>query len=223
MALLAGDVIDAARDRHVAFDRERCPNGLCLRLLSGYAVELHGKITRLDEDVLRTEFSTPLPLANFAAGIALPANRTIVAVAGQPVGSTDQFDILLVPASNKSDVNTPLAAAYQIGDVLYLRGNAQLWNAVASVAIATVPVPSPFLKSSDAVWLPDTSKRALAENLALALAKRGHNDPTLPAIDLAAFAASAADAEKAYLDDVQNRLTGRAFYTRDVMTPLRGY
>lgn len=224
MALLVGDVIDSARDDHVAFDRERCPQGMCIRILSEYAIELHGKIMEIDEDVLRTEFSTNLPLAVFAAGIPLPANRTVVSIAALATGvNARSFPVELVPAEQRFDSNTPAAAAWQIGDVIYLRGDAQQWLNVASIAIATVPIPVPLTKSADALFLPDTTKRALARNLALALALRGHSDASLPAIDAAAFASRAADAEKSYLDEVRNRLTGRAFHTRDVMFRYRDY
>jgi hypothetical protein len=224
MALLVGDVIDSARDRHVAFDRERCPQGMAIRMLSEYAIELHGKVMEIDEDVLRVEFSTNLPLAVFANGIALPANRTVVSVAALATGANARtFPVDLIPAEQRFDYNTPAAAAWQIGDVLYLRGDAQQWLNVASIAIATVPIPAPLTRSTDALFLPDTAKRALAENVALAFALRGHSDEALPAIDTAAFAARAARAEESYLDEVRNRLTGRSFHTRDVMFRYRDY
>lgn len=219
MTLLAGDMIEAARDRHMAFVRELAPQGVCLRFLSQYHRELLGKIAEIDEDVLRVDTVVAMPLAAFAAGITLPANRTIVAVSGSTNGATPtDFEITLVPVALRNNTSTPGAAAWQAGNVLYLRGNAANWANVASIAVATVPVPASVLASTTLLAVPDTAERAVVENLAFMLAKRGHNQgDKLPPIDIGAFAASAADAETAYLKEVRNRLGGRAYHTRDVM------
>lgn len=175
MTLLAGEVIDAVRDRHAAFHRERAPQGVCLRFLSQYARQLHGKIAEIDEDVLRVETNTVLPLADFAAGIALPANRTVVAVTAQDTAAVNprSFDLDLVPAAMRNDRNTPASAVWQIGNALYLRGAASDWTPYGSIAVSTIPIPVAIEKSSDAIPLPDTSEVALIENLAYMLAKRG--------------------------------------------------
>lgn len=222
MALLAGDLIDAVRDRHSAFDRERAPQAMILRFLSQYARELHGKIAEIDEDVLRVEFSTPFPLAVFGNGIALPANRTVVDIAALALGADMRsFPVELIPAGQRFDYNTPAAAAWQIGNNVYFRGGAQDWTTVASVAIATVPIPAALTKSSDVVPLPDTAERALIEAVALKLAIRGFVGDGLPALDPTVFAQVAENAETAYLNEVRNRLTGRVFHTRDVMFRYR--
>jgi hypothetical protein len=222
MTLLAGDVIDAARDRHAAFDRERAPQGVCLRFLSQSARRLHGKIMEIDEDVLRVEQNTVLPLADFSAGIALPANRTIVGVTVQDRSAVNprSFDIDLVPANLRNDRNTPAAAAWQIGNKLYLRGAASDWTQYGSIAVSTVPIPPLVAKSSDVIDLPDTALEALADAIALQLAKRGvtpKDGERLPPIVLGAFVASAKSSEDDFLDEIRNRLTGRTFQTRDVM------
>lgn len=218
MALVAGDVIEAARDRHKAFVRELAPQGMALRFLSQYQRELLGKIAEIDEDVLRTDTNTVMPLAVFDNGIALPANRTIVAISALTTGAVpNSLEVALVPASLRNDRSTPARAAYQIGDKLFLRGAASDWTTIGSIAVATVPVPVPVTKSTDVLVVPDTAERALIENLALAMALRGHNEPNIPAIDTGAFGARAKDAEQAYLTEVLNRTTGRAYHTRDVM------
>jgi hypothetical protein len=223
MTLLAGDVIESARDRHMAFVRELAPQGMCLRILTQYHRELLGKIARIDEDVLRVDTVTAMPLAVFANGIALPANRTVVAVSAVPTNPNARpFDVTLVPVALRNDRSTPGAAAWQAGDVLYLRGDATNWQNVASIAIATVPVPAPVLTSATALAVPDTAERAMVENVARALALRGPAKEGLPPIDTSAFIATAADAETAFLNEVRNRLTGRAYHTRDLMHNFDG-
>lgn len=218
MTLLAGDVIDAARDRHVAFDREWAPQGMMLRFLSQYVRRLHSLIAEIDEDVLRVETNTVLPLADFAAGIALPANRTIVGIVAQETGTNNPrtIDIALVPANLRNDRNTPAAAAFQIGNKVYLRGKASDWTRYGSVAISTVPVIAGVVKSSDVIDLWTDPLEALADAVALAVARRGPREGA-PPITLGSFEKAAASSETAFLDEIRNRLTGRSYQTRDVM------
>lgn len=218
MPLLAGSVIDAARDRHVAFSRERAPQGVCLRFLSQAVRHLLGRVAEIDEDLLRVEMNVVLPLADFAAGIALPANRSVVAVTVEETGVNPRsFDIPIVPAALRNDVNTPLAAAWQIGNSLYLRGKANDWTSFGSIAVSTIPVPAEITKSTDELPVEDTAERALADAVALELAGRMVGVEGVPPINLAAFAAKAAASEDRYLDDVRNRTHSRVVQTRDVM------
>lgn len=218
MALLAGDVIDAVRDRHVAFSRERAPQGMVLRLLSHYQRELLGKIMEIDEDILRVDATTVLPLAVFDTGIALPVNRTVVAVTALTTGGVPRtLDVTLVPVALRNDPATPRRAAWQAGNTLYLRGAAIDWTTIASITVATVPVPAAITRSIDVLVVPDTAEKALADNVALALALRGIIGEGVPAPDFNAFGARAKDSENSFLNEVLNRTTGRATHTRDVM------
>lgn len=218
MTLLAGSVIDAVRDRHVAFSRERAPNGMILRFISQYVRSLLGKVAALDEDALRVEVSTPFPLADFSAGIALPANRAVVAVTVEEKGANPRsFDINVVPASNRNDVTTPLNAAWQIGNTLYLRGQASDWNAYDSIAVSTIPVPAAITKSTDELPVDDTAEAAVADNVALALGRRMAGVEGVPPINVGALTAVAKESEDAYLAEVLNRVNSRVFETRDVM------
>lgn len=210
MTLLAGSVIDAARDRHVSFQPKHQPSGPMLRFLSRYVRELHGKIARLDEDILRVEEVVVLPLADHTAGIVLPANRTIVEIAAVPVDGSDPVIIDLIPAATRNDRNAPFAAAWQVGDRLYLRSPATAWNRMTAVGIWTVPIPVPLVNAASELPVPDTAENAVVEALAAFMASR------VPGLDVGQFKAIAAEAERVFLDDVQNRLGGRTFRTRDV-------
>lgn len=218
MPLIAGNVIDAARDRHVAFSRERAPQGVCLRFLSQAVRSLLGKVAEIDEDLLRVEMNVALPLADFDAGIALPANRSVVAVTVEETGVNPRsFDLDIVPASNRNDVTTPISAVWQIGDTLYLRGAASDWQNYGSIAVSTIPVPDALLTDKDVLPVEDTAERALADAVALDLARRTSGMDGMPQLDLRAFAAMAGDSEERYLDNVRNRVHSRVFTTRDVM------
>lgn len=219
--LTVGGVIDAARDRHSAFDRRRTPDGVLLRHLSAYVKHLHGRIAAVDPDVLHAEQVTALPLADHAAGITLPANRTVAAVAvGDKSTPQRSFDIDLIPAKSKNDFNAPVYAAWQLGNKLYLRSPASLWTQGKDIAIAYVAIPVSFTKLEDDITtLPDTAEMALIESIALLLARRGHADPALPDIDVKEQIRIAADAEESFVKDIANRKVGRRFRTRDVWRP----
>lgn len=209
--ILATDIIEAVRDRHKSFDRESAPQGAILRFLSQAVLKLHGKIMEIDEDILRVEMNTAMPLADFSAGIALPENRTVVGITVQRTGNQPaSFDIDLVPAALRNDRGTPAASAWQIGNKLYLRGDATDWKNYSSIAVSTIPVPPAVVASSASVDLPASALEPLADAVALQMAKRVE-------LPLAPFVAAAADSESAFLDEIRNRTLGRSFTTRDVM------
>lgn len=218
MALLAERVIESARDRHAAFDRRRVPDPSALRFLSAYRKELAGKVAAIDETQLAVEQTEAMPLGDFDGGITLDANRYIAGVVARdnsPAPRTIPID--LIPWAQRNDINSPLAAAWEVGGVLYLRGPETAWRFITEIGILMVPSLTTDLAAlSDDVALPAEAEKALVENTAYFMAKRGHNDPNLPAISLAAFAEEAARAEASYLADVANRNTGRHFRTRDV-------
>lgn len=219
--MTAGDVLLAARDRHPAFDRHRTPDAVALRFLSDYARELHGKVAAIDESLLAEEGVTAtLPLADHEAGIPLPANRYLAGVTGRMQGwSVDEprtFPIVCIPWARRFDRDVPRGAAWEHGDVLYLRSPASLWRSVDQVAVSLVPIPQPLTDLNSALALPETARRACVEHTALAMARRGHTDPALPVIDVAGFITIARTAEADYLADVANRLTGIPSSVRDV-------
>jgi len=222
MAILTGTVLDKARDRHASFDEKRVPVRMARRFLSDYVRALHGKITAIDPEALRVQLLTNLPLANHDAGIALPANRYIASVmAIDPATSNPQqnYPIALLNAQTKDAWNAPVAAAWQIGDTLFLRSPASLWTGLGSIGIAYVPLPVELATAADVLPVPDAAELACVENLALFMARRGSMDSSAPPIDVGVFAQIAAAAEQTYLDDVINRLTGQVFLTRDVWPP----
>jgi hypothetical protein len=217
MPLIAGNVIDAARDRHVAFSREHAPQGVCLRFLSQQVRALLSRVAEIDEDALRVEMNVVMPLADFAAGIALPANRAVVAVTGEETGANPRnFDLAIVPASHRNDINTPLSAVWQIGNTLYLRGAASDWTNFGSIAVSTIPVPPALLTDKDVLPVDDTAERALADALAVDLASRLVGVEGIPAFDINVLSARASASADSYLDEVRNRASG-VFETRDVM------
>lgn len=221
MAIVAGNVIDAARDRHTAFDRKVHPNKMLLRHLSQYVKRLHGKIVAIDEDAVRVEIApVALPLADFAAGVVLPANVRYVAGASvtyPPPSTTAPVALDLIQSDERNARNTPANAAWVVNGVLYLSGNANRWSAFNALAISVVFVPADLTDLTETLAVPDAAEEACTEALALFMARRESQESDGEAkIAIQPFAASASDAERSFLDDVKNNVAGRTFYTQDV-------
>ncbi len=218
MPLLAERIIESARDRHSAFDRRRVPDPSALRFLSAYRKELAGKVGEIDETALAVEQTEAMPLGDFDSGITLEANRYVAGIMAKDNSATARYlPVDLIPWSHRNDINSPMAAAWEVNGVLYLRGPSATWRNITEIGIMLIPSMETDLEAlDDEVGLPVEAERALIENLALFMAKRGHNDPALPAIQLQLFREDAIKAEADYLRDVSNRSTGRHFRTRDV-------
>lgn len=223
MAFTAGEVIDEARDRHAAFDRKMVPDRMARRFLSNYARQLQARVLAINPDALRVDQVTNLPLGNFDAGIALPANVQYVAeiVAKEPAtyANPRTIPVTLIPAGQRNAPNGPLAAAWQVGNVIYLRSPASLWQYMGSIAIAYVPLLVDLATLDDAVGLPDAAKLACVENVAEFMARRGTLDSAAPPITLQEFNEEASSAEGAYLASVANQLTGQVWFTQDTYRP----
>ncbi len=220
MALLAGDVLNAARDRHSSFDRRRHPDGVLLRYLSAYVRLLHGKIAAIDPDALRVETEIALPLADHEAGILIPAGRYVAAVvARSSTNNTITQDIPVIPIDQRGDANSPQIAAWQSGDRLFLRSPSTAWGQAGTLGIATIPIPASLSALTSALAVPDTAELVATEATALLMARRGHNDPALPPIDTRLFVAALDEAETAFLADIANRVRPRSIRVRDVWQP----
>lgn len=219
MTLVAERVVESARDLHPAFDRKRNPDPVVLRALSRYVRELQGRVAAIDETALAVSTTESLPLATFEDGIALPPNRYILSVTAKDERSTDAAPwlnpVTLIPYAHRHDRGQPTAAAWVLGDVLYLRSPESMWKTQTEIGIAYIPVPEDLTSLSDEIPLPDQAENALVTTTALVMAKRGHNDPALPGIEVTAFIRDAERAENEYLHDVANRMTGVRFKTRE--------
>jgi len=220
MPLLAGEIIDEARDRHAAFDNRRNPQKVVRRFLASYAVKLAGKIMRIDEQALLTEFVQAMPLVDFNAGIVLPANRGIAGiVANDNKVPSQKFPVDLIPWATRGDSNVPLASAWLYGGKLYLQAAATNWRNIVSIAVAYYPDFALVTLDTDVIPLRQDARLALIENTALFMGLRGHNDKDLPPIDLKAMGSVAKDAEDELLANVSNQLGATHFRTRDVWSP----
>lgn len=221
MPLLAGNVIDAARDRHAAFGPQRHPNKAALRFLSAYVKQLHGKVLAINPDALRVDVTASLPLTTFDDGIALPANtQAIVEVVGRYPAATARspYPITLIDASARNALNAPRGAAWRVGDTLYLRSPDTLWRDFDAIVFAVVTLPGSLAALDDTLAVPDAAEMACIEQVAAFFAGRvAQEEETRIALDR--FDQKAAEAEGHYLATVTAALTGTTFFTQDVWHP----
>ena len=218
--MLAGDVIDEARDRHPAFDKNRNPQKVVRRELSRYVSRLQGKIDLIDEAALVVEQSFPLPLAVFANGITLTANRGVREVVA--VGSDGvRHSLDIIPVGQRNDRTTRVGSVWIVNGVLYLNGTAATWGGVASVAVSYTPASGQVVTDADVLGLPDNARTACVEALALFMARRGQTNKQgdIPMLDLNDFKEALAVAEKEFLDEVGDSLSSQVFRVRDTWSP----
>jgi hypothetical protein len=222
VALLAGDVIEDARDMHPAFDKNRNPQKVVRRALSRYVGYLLGKIDLIDESGLSLEVSTAMPLAVFANGIVLPANRGVREVVAVDAAGK-RYPIDIIPVGQRNDRQTRVASAWIVNGVLYLNGSAATWNGVTSIAVSYTPLAGLVVADTDLLAVPDNARSACAEAVALFMARRGQTDKDgdLPPIVLQDFIDRAKQAEAAFLEEVGDALSSQTFRVRDVWPGTR--
>lgn len=202
MTVTAGDLIDAARDQHASFDYRRHPDPLLLRALSRYHRELCMKAVHAHETILAIVAPISLPLANFSAGITLPAYQYLHGGTVVPISGTDgSLPLTLVPWGNRFQ-DSRFPSAYVLKDVLYLRGVATDWGPYATINLFYTPIASELTALTDTLILPDTAIGACRDYLASFMANRGHADPSMPKLNAADFMARYLESEKLFLDDV---------------------
>lgn len=171
MALVASDVIRAARDAHPAFTPGRVAPPVAWRALLRIYGPLVATVARTTPDVLTaTSVTATLPLASFAAGIALgqpllqPLDVSALDSSGRP------SPVELVPYNARAGtVRHP--AATILGTTCYLLGE-EVWWQWASVVVRFIAQPSLALTDATTLALPDDAFDCLAARLAASFATR---------------------------------------------------
>lgn len=145
MSFTASDVVNAARDRHPAFDPKTAPDAVAWRFLQQFARTLASEVVqRKPEALVRTALVTTLPLAAFGAGITIPTRLIVDDVSvlrSGGVSPTDDAPVRLVHPGQRFTTRAPLFA-YLVGDTVQLGGVDTDWMPYTSVTVRYVPVPT---------------------------------------------------------------------------------
>lgn len=217
--LTARQIINAARDRHAAFDRARIPDAVALRYLSAVQREFAGKITQLDGGYFSYEETVELSPSDigdeetFDAGWELPEHTSVEGIAVRSTSGAQEVE--LIPWEMRNAPNTRRLAGYLLGNVLYLRGPAIQWTGATELAVRLNSTPYELEALDDELMLPDAAELAVTERLALFFMQRGHADPSLQQPNASMYQIAARDSEQAFLDSVANRLAGATFRIRE--------
>lgn len=211
-------IISAARDQHPAFDKQRTPDAVLLRFLTNEHRSLVTKARVRNWRAIAATLEVTLPLADFAAGITLPAHVYV----GEGTAHSTGFAGPSVPApftiidpAMRFALDVPMPAGWVDNGKLFLVGSDIDWTIVAKLDVRYVPAPPTFAADSENITLPDEAEPALVAAAAYFMACRGHNDKNLPPINNAHFLNQAQGAERDFLDGLGNRRVGHVFQIRD--------
>lgn len=223
MPISAGSVIDQARSRHAAFNKNQHPNKGALQHLSKYVKRLHGQLAQLDPSLVTVNVDTALPLADHDAGITLPTGtRLVESIVGNYATTNSPprqpYRIRIIDYVQRFAPNAPRGAAWQQGGVLYLRSPASIWQSFESVTITVATVPTDLAELGDTLAVPDSAEETCVEEVAYWLAKRVAQEKDSN-IDLGTFKTCATEAHEAFLNDISNNMGNRMFFTEDVWRP----
>ena len=223
MPIQAGSVIDQARSRNAAFNKNQHPNKGALQHLSKYVKRVHGLLAQLDPSLVTINVDTALPLVDFDAGITLPAGtRLVESIVGNYATTNSPprqpYRIRIIDYVQRFAPNAPRGAAWQQGGVMYLRSPASIWASFASVTMTIATMPTDLADLADTLALPDTAEEACIEEVAYFFAKRvAQEKESMVNIDV--FKACASEAHQAFFDDISNNMGNRMFFIEDVWRP----
>lgn len=223
MSRLVSGVIEEARDGHSSFTPAAHPPGVLYRRLASFCNRVQGRILALSpgHSGIEQTVTFQMPLDDFDAGLNIGPNRIVTdiqLVDPQDIATPRTYPIELISRDQRFAVNGPTAAAWQEGDIVYLRGPGTRWSRFVGTVQVQVIIPfgdteATALQAPGALLpLPDSFGGVAALDLQAAMALR--SSPPLPG-----FAELAAATEAAALQDFATRLTAVSFFTADVWRP----
>jgi hypothetical protein len=184
MALIAGEILDEARDYHEAFYPEHLPDGMCLRQLSRLEQRFAQRLVlEVPDSITTSETFEAADLENAAEyGVPLTPSLLPVALSAGFGAERPEEEVRLVAESEAHEDNLPPGLrAFRRGGMIYPVG--PRWEAVVSLRHSYAPNPPPLTSLEDELTLPDACGPALVSSLALWMASRRGVLKELPRID----------------------------------------
>lgn len=173
MALVAGALIEAARDRSPAFVRTAHPDAVALRALSRRQRELVAWANGVNPDAALVPLTFELPLEEFSAGVEIPPHHYVRG--GSAYHGAHARPLHLISEARRLDPPT-WPAVYMLNGRLHLVGRARDWQGLTSVMVMYVPIPEDLTSLGSALVLPDSAEAALVAGVAAFLAGRTTRD-----------------------------------------------
>lgn len=211
MSLLAGDLIEAARDRHASFDRERTPDLVLLRFLSREQRRLMGKLAQANPQAVSVTQDLLLSAYDWRAGFLLLAYQALD-VRGEVIftdPARHAAPLHIRALADQSVAGVGYFAGAQ-GDVLRLFGVAADWEGVERVRVRLAPLPDELKRLGDPLTVPDTAEAALVASLTAFLAGRAEG------VDGRPFYAEAVQYETDLIREIRSSYRAVSFKVREV-------
>lgn len=206
MAFTAADVLDGARDFHPSFDPKTQPDTVLLRAVERAARVLAARVAMIRPEAMTwTSTTTALPMADFSAGIAIPAHLLLPQVTALRVGGTSPQDDAPIPVVNtnqRARYGQPWPSAFVLSGRLYLAATAADWRPYASITARTLAIPS---VSTAATTLPfeNDALAVLQLKLAAFMATRRVGMSDAPPVGM--WQAESNEAETVYLNTLSRQ------------------
>jgi hypothetical protein len=217
MTLLAGTLIDEARDLHVSFNERHHPSKLLLRELDRYQGQLLSRALQINEDYQGVVLQALLPLSVFPNGIAITSAR--IPTRAEAVDQRDVPHELELRAWAYRQDPAPLLCGYVYNSTLFLRGEAADWTAFKRIDLYLQPLATALTAltgTGGTLTIGDSARAPLVGRLAALMATRAHTDPELPQPTPGLFTDQWLQAESEFLREIASSRDGEMFQVREV-------
>jgi len=215
MPLIAGTIIDEARDMHPSFDIQTHPNKVCLRALSRWQESFLKRCLIAYPELMDDGVAeVTLPLVSFEAGAALAqvvSVQDVVVVIGEA-----EYPLTLLAYAARFDPQ-PLYAGWIINSTLYLQGKASDWAGASKLRLRYMVNPTALALPTDELILPEAARTAAVHAVAGFLAGRQISRTKGMLADPNYFRTIQQEAEEAYLESLWLVDSATTHTIRDVM------
>lgn len=181
----AQELIDESREQHPSFDPDRTPEKVLFNQINRYTRELYARVVEKNDQLYTDVHSEPMPLADFDAGFALPADYMKL-LGAEVIDDCDlKHRMRFVSHRNRwsPGVHTP---AYILGSTVHLVGYEGDWLRAASIELFYIPEPTLAVAYDDNVNLPEAARTVMVANLAYWMGRRqsaGYEGAPVPVAD----------------------------------------
>lgn len=178
MALAVADLIEAARDLHPSFARERQPVKPIYRFLTGWHRRAVQLVSERNADLLLQVHSVSMPLADFDAGYSSFPAHLLIDHGGKVVQGEVEERFHLIDYSARLG-SVPRFSGYFYNDTLFLTGEESWWTAVDSIEVPYVPMPTDITAGTDELLIPDDAYSWAVAAIGMHMARRSQDETVM--------------------------------------------
>lgn len=210
MALEVADLIEAAKDLHPSFARERQPVKPIYRFLTGWHRRAVQLVSDVNADLVLQTHAVSLPLTDFDAGYSGFPDHLLIDHGGEVgLGGTATARFNLIDYSARLG-SVPRWSGYFYNDTLYLTGEESWWTRAESIEIPYVPMPADITVGADELLLPDDAYSWAVAAIGMHMARRSDE------VDAQEYRADERIERSDYLDAAGARGRAKVVQTREV-------